>query len=104
MNVFAGILTVAIVLTVFFGPEIITFTAKKFGRVNARIALLAVITLGVTCVTGIIVSTGMALMSKVVLCLLSIGTIILGTLFILSLLFVATIPEEMEKEAENGKD
>jgi len=101
MNGIVGIiLTVIIFVAVFFGPELVKWAGRKFGVIDSKIMLMSVITVGVASATGLIVMLPMGLFGKIVMCLLSIGLVILMTLFVLSLLFVATIPEEMEKEDE----
>lgn len=102
-NVFGIVLTIILVVTVFFGPQLISLVGMNFKRTDAKIVLLMTVVVMTASLVGLITLLPVTVFDKVVICLLSVGTVTLLTTGVLSLLFIATIPEEMEEEADEDQ-
>lgn len=91
-------------LLVFFFQDIVNhvskFVAERMKPSSGKIVGLACITACAVMLAGLVSMIPVGFYNQVTIFLISFGLVIFMTLFVLSLLFVATIPEDMEKESE----
>jgi hypothetical protein len=94
---------VAFCMLIFFAQDIVAMAVRIIGRSGAKTAVFSIFVTLSVCLVGFMVWSEIAMANRIMLCLLVIGGVCLMTTGILSLLFVATIPEDMEKEEEDGR-
>jgi len=94
-----GIVMVIFMITFAFSPDLAAWMARKMSKSTRELTICIIFTIGAVAL-AVFIATAAPLLNKLCLALLALGLMCIATLFVLSLAFIAIIPERMEKESE----